>query len=291
MENKWHELYLILSQKQYGNTKLRIIYRRLNYLMGKDPKAPLGKEQILLEIRTLLRQIKEREKTEGIDIYLMTIKCMVDETCFSVESLNEFLDDHNIPFIYIVTDQGNLYDGKFEKRSIVMKEKCLGKFGKVFISHSTIDKAFARALVRLLRDIGLKKEMIFCSSLDPYGVPCNNNICDYIRNEFVQNNPYVIFLLSHNYYDSPVSLNEMGAAWVVQSGYTSFLLPNFDFSDIKGTIDAARIGIKLNGDTEELRNRLIEIRDFLQDAYGLTRIDEREWNLQVNDFINTVQEL
>lgn len=42
---------------------------------------------------------------------------------------------------------------------------------KIFISHSTLDKEYAKILVELLRKIGLKDNNIFCSSYPGFDVP------------------------------------------------------------------------------------------------------------------------
>ncbi len=66
-------------------------------------------------------------------------------------------------------------------------------------------------------------------------------------------------MLSHSYYKSVASLNEMGAAWAMKQRWTGILLPKFNFSDIDGCIDKTQISIKLDDkDRETLRYRLEE---------------------------------
>lgn len=83
----------------------------------------------------------------------------------------------------------------------------------------------------------------------------------------------------------------MGAAWIVRSEYTSFILPGFEFKKIQGAVDPTKIGIKLEGDIEELRCKLIELRDCFQKAFSLERMDEREWNLRTNDFLCALENI
>ncbi len=140
---------------------------------------------------------------------------------------------------------------------------------KVFISHSSQDMAFVQPLIELFEHIGLNADNMFCSSVSGYNVPLDNNICDYLKEQFQNYDLRVIFVLSENYYKSAASLNEMGAAWVLQHKYTSILLPQFDFRDVKGVIDQMRISIKLDSEKFELKMRLNELRDTLIEEVGL----------------------
>lgn len=161
---------------------------------------------------------------------------------------------------------------------------------KIFISHSTRDIAFVRPLVDLFGYIGLTPENIFCSSVPGYSIPLDENIYDYLKKQFQNYDLRVIFVLSENYYNSPASLNEMGAAWVLQYKYTSVLVPQFDFRDIKGVIDQMRISIKLDSDKAELKSRLNELRDTLIQEFGLkTSLSlQNIWECRRDEFIDKV---
>ncbi len=116
------------------------------------------------------------------------------------------------------------------------------------------------------------------------------NIYDYLKEQFQNYDLRVIFVLSENYYNSADSLNEMGAAWVLQHKYTSVLIPQFDFRDIKGVVDHMRISIKLDSDKVELKARLNELRDTLirefslSDSLALQNI----WERHRDEFIDKV---
>ena len=101
------------------------------------------------------------------------------------------------------------------------------KTPKLFISHSTLDQSYVSYLVRLLELLGLNSDNLFCSSAKGYGIPLGRNIYDYLREQFQDFDLRVLFILSDNYYDSVASMNEMGAAWVLQHKYTSILLPRY----------------------------------------------------------------
>lgn len=162
---------------------------------------------------------------------------------------------------------------------------------KVFISHSSKDREYVRALIELLEGIGLSEEDIFCSSIPEYGIPLNNNIYDYLANEFQRNNLIVLYILSDHYYASAACLNEMGAAWVLKKTYSSILLPGFSYKEIEGAIDPCKIGIKLDVDQAELKYRLGELKDLLIDQLSLKLISSGKWERYRDKYINEVQSL
>lgn len=173
---------------------------------------------------------------------------------------------------------------------INMCEKILQKPMKIFISHSSQDLAFVQPLVELFEHIGLTPENMFCSSVPGYNVPLDDNIYDYLMEQFQNYNLRVIFVLSENYYNSPISLNEMGAAWVLHKKYTSVLIPQFDFKDVKGAIDQMRISIKLDSDKNELKMRLNELKTKIVEEFGLSTSSSSQniWERHRDKFIEKV---
>ena len=124
---------------------------------------------------------------------------------------------------------------------------------KIFISHSSKDVKYVEPIVELLADIGMTNDNLFCSSIPDYGIPLNQDIYEYLSSLFSENELYVIFVLSSNYYGSPACLNEMGAAWVLKNEYTSILLPKFEYQEIDGAVNPNKIGMKLDDDDKLLK--------------------------------------
>lgn len=167
------------------------------------------------------------------------------------------------------------------------------KQNKIFISHSSRDMAFVQPLVELFEHMGLKSENMFCSSIPGYNVPLDKNIFDYLKEQFDNYNLRVVFVLSENYYNSPASLNEMGAAWVLRHKYTSILIPQFDFVDIKGVIDKMQISIKLDSDKTELKARLNELRGTIIREFGIkaSLSSQNIWERHRDEFIDKVSSM
>lgn len=156
----------------------------------------------------------------------------------------------------------------------------------VFISHSSKDKDFANALVALLEDIGLDSSNLFCSSVEGYGIALSKDIFETLRSLFNEHNLYVIFIHSPRYYKSAVSLNEMGAAWVLKTDFCSFLTTDMSFSKMEGVVNGSTISIKV--DAEDAPARLTELKNTLIPMFGLQTIDETKWERKRKVFLNQV---
>ena len=157
----------------------------------------------------------------------------------------------------------------------------------VFISHSSNDRPFVEALVDLLESLGLTKANLFCSSVDGYGIPLSGDIFETIRGLFYDHDLYVIFIHSPRYYGSPVSLNEMGAAWVLKTDFCSILTNDMEFKDMTGVVNNNALSIKVNSD--DAPARLTEMKNRLVDMLGLIPIDEIAWDRKRKNFLRLVQ--
>ena len=163
---------------------------------------------------------------------------------------------------------------------------------KIFISHATKDKEYVSAIVNLLESLGFREDEIICSSIPPYCVPLDNNVYDWLVNEFQHCDLHMIFALSRTYYSRPVCLNEMGAAWAMKHKWTAILLPGFGFNEIAGCIDPAQVSIKLDDeDRDTLNFRLGELKDNLITEFGLRTISSALWEKKRNEFLKRIEEV
>jgi len=58
----------------------------------------------------------------------------------------------------------------------------------VFISHSSSDSKYAKCLIKLLKNIGVRGDKIFCSSVPGYKIELGENFLDYIKEKFIKGN-------------------------------------------------------------------------------------------------------
>lgn len=127
---------------------------------------------------------------------------------------------------------------------------------KIFISHSSKDEIYVEKVISIVEAIGVQSGSIFCSSIEGYGIKLGENFLEVLKNE-LNGNVLVIFVISNNFYASPVCLCEMGAAWVKTTQHIPILVPPFSYSDIKGVFPTTQ-GMLLNEKQKfnNLKNRL-----------------------------------
>ena len=101
--------------------------------------------------------------------------------------------------------------------------------------------------MELLEAMGVHQEDIFCCSADGNGIPIGTDWKSYLHKE-LNDNTFVIFLLSKNFYNSPICLCEMGAAWIMTKDHAPILIPPAGYSDLEGVITTQ--GFKINEATQ-----------------------------------------
>lgn len=152
---------------------------------------------------------------------------------------------------------------------------------KIFISHSSNDRKYVEYLADLLECIGISADRIFCTSLEGYGIPLGENFLERIRLEFSEDT-LVLCIISKNFYESPMCLCEMGAAWVKAGTYIPILIPPFDFNDLKGIISMTQ-GLRIND-----KNRLYSLCAAIGEFFGIESFDVNKWERIRDRFVSNV---
>ncbi len=157
---------------------------------------------------------------------------------------------------------------------------------KIFISHSSANKDYGEAIIDLLRGIGVNDDEIIFTSNTAYGIPVGQNIFNWLKSQ-IDDKPFVIYLLSAEYYKSVACLNEMGAAWIVESEHAVLFVPDFDI-DCKefrsGALDPREIGFYLNNE-----ERLLSFIQQLEEKFNLSK-NSVIINQQVKKYLKTIGE-
>lgn len=138
---------------------------------------------------------------------------------------------------------------------------------KIFISHSSKNKEYGELLVDFLRDIGLKEEEIIFTSNVIYGIPIGENIFQWLKKQITER-PFVIYLLSQEYFRSIPCLNEMGAAWIIENQHAMIFTPNFKLDSpefLNGVLDPKEMGFYINDEF-----RLHSFSDQLKNNFNIT---------------------
>jgi len=155
---------------------------------------------------------------------------------------------------------------------------------KLFISHSSQDDSKIKPFIDLIEDIGVPHSQIFYSSHPAYGVGLGENIFTRLKTE-LEGNVFALFMLSENFYKSPVCLCEMGAVWVKSSKQIPILIPPFDYNSIQGVFPNS-LGFKLD-DKKQLNNFKSELESY----FNLTPINFTRWEEKREEYLMKINEL
>ena len=117
---------------------------------------------------------------------------------------------------------------------------------RIFISHASKDKELIGKFVDsiLLLGMGVDSETIAYTSREDTGVPPGESIPEFIQSNIACAD-IVLLMISDNYKDSEVCLNEMGAAWALNKYIIQILLPNTSFNKL-GWLCSLDKAIKIN---------------------------------------------
>lgn len=141
------------------------------------------------------------------------------------------------------------------------KQDSLARYPMVFISHSSKDKdiisSFVEQILRL--GLGLTPDDIAYTSEESFGVEPGENIAKYIH-ENISGATVVLLMISSNYRQSEVCLNEMGAAWALGKKCISVVLPAADFSYL-GWLSSLEKAVQLcnKSQLDSLSDKLAEL--------------------------------
>ena len=104
---------------------------------------------------------------------------------------------------------------------------------RIFISHASKDNELIGKFVDLifLLGMGIDSEIIAYTSREDTGVPAGESIPQFIQDNIACAD-IVLLMISDNYKDSEVCLNEMGAAWALNKHIIQILLPNTSFDKL-----------------------------------------------------------
>lgn len=160
---------------------------------------------------------------------------------------------------------------------------------KIFISHNEKDEPFAKALTKLLLEVGIQHKDIFCSSFPGFGVPMGDKIIETIKSEFDKHQLIVLFIHSPRFYMSHVSLCEMGAAWILGCKVFSFLTKDCSFNELTGVIKADEMVFRA-GQTNTYHT-LNDFKDYLSKKFPLSFDNTSAWESLRNDFIQAVDSI
>lgn len=134
----------------------------------------------------------------------------------------------------VLVDKLERGDWGIEKQVVVpIQPTMLPSNKRIFISHASKDKELIGKFVDsiLLLGMGIDSEIIAYTSREDTGVPAGDSIPQYIQDNIACAD-IILLMISDNYKNSEVCLNEMGAAWALNKHIIQVLLPNTSFDKL-----------------------------------------------------------
>lgn len=199
------------------------VERRLVQLYGENSKELDGFKEI--QFYWILGRIKERE-IHGEQLIKNAENGLYEATLF----LNSLIEDIEV----------------FPDRKLSSEPETPER---IFLSHTKADFLIVKEIVRLLEVLGFDEKTIFCSSYDGYGIPLGENWLEYLKQE-LSGKVVVISLITSNYYNSVVSICEMGAAWALSKTHIPILVPPINFPDLANGVIPHNQGFKINDESK-----------------------------------------
>ena len=156
---------------------------------------------------------------------------------------------------------------------------------KIFISHSSKDKALIEAFVeKIIRlGIGIPIDDIFCTSIETMGIKNGDDMRNHIRQNILGCD-LALLMISRSYIRSSICLNEMGAVWSMPiPNVNVFLLPGCELPQSIGWLYEVK-----KADFLCKSQVLDQLFESLTNAYGIDG-NVAEWGRQRDNFLNTFQ--
>lgn len=152
----------------------------------------------------------------------------------------------------VLVDKLERGDLGIEKQIAVVPTQPLASSKKrIFISHASKDSELIGKFVDsiFLLGMGVDSEIIAYTSREDTGVPAGESIPQFIQDNIACAD-IVLLMISDNYKNSEVCLNEMGAAWALNKHIIQILLPNMSFDKL-GWLCSMDKALKID-DTESI---------------------------------------
>jgi regulator of replication initiation timing len=147
----------------------------------------------------------------------------------------------------------------------------------IFISHAIVDKSVINDLFDLLQTgCDLRKDEIFCSSVEGAGIETGADFLKWIQDHLEQSKIVILFL-TPNYYASKFCLAEMGAAWSLKKEIFPILIP--DMKRDAGLVLTRRQTAVVD------ETGLDDLRDTITKHYSPAGKSTSRWSLKKEQFL------
>lgn len=192
-----------------------------SYPRGSCPQGCKGRDSFVTEMKTLsviLQKTKEHYSTQ-------INKWLIDINAPNSNCVNQYNFHVLMSLLQMLVDENSKYNNT----------------KKIFISHSSNDKEVIENFVDkvLGLGIGLTHEDIFCTSIEDMAIKNGEDIRKHIHDN-IRNADFSFLIISDNYKNSEICINEMGAVWAYDNNVRLYLLPDIKFKEIGWLCDTKK---------------------------------------------------
>lgn len=258
--------------KQLVGSSIKQLIADHNQIIELDTDALDGLSKIVISYNPIRGQI--------IDHKLSNLSCL-DIRRTNLEPPNMmFLPEGCRAYFRMTVSSVNMeYDDSQIKES-ASKEDKETKDKILFISHSSKDKAiivkFVDHILRL--GIGVPPSCIRCTSIEENGIQNGERMREWIHQQ-IRDCRLAFLMISPNYKDSEICLNEMGAIWALEKDVRIYLLPGVDYNSFGWLEEIRQAGKIIDESSLDL------LCDDLTVIYELSN-STADWGRQRREFLN-----
>ena len=154
----------------------------------------------------------------------------------------------------------------------------------IFISHSSKDEWIITPFIDKILNLGMSipRSKIFYTSNEDTTIKSGSDFRKAIQKKLVTANA-VIQIITSNYKDSEICLNEMGAAWVLSKNVIPFIVPPIHFKSV-GFIHSTTQLLKLNDEKD-----LYKFFDDHKELKPQTNFNVSNYHRQVTEFLEIIK--
>ena len=283
----------------FGDARTIVTNAHKKYLLlrtvEKDKLLMFSAKEMEDKLEELTEMLKSMTVPQGLhptDAYYKSLsvdksRALIIENRDLVQRQYAVLQSYIVAKLTEFRRKGKMFDSNTVNESI-KTANTEEKGPVIFLSHRSSDKKYGDALEKLLVGLGVKNHQLIYTSHPLHKIPLDKNIYDYLR-ENIGQRTFVIILWSNEYLESPACLNEMGAAWVMQTDYTNIYTPSFSFGNPKYhecAVDTRKMGAVLNGDSHCKAN-IIEFKNKIVKMFNL-QVDEHTWTYLLDEFVKDI---
>lgn len=133
---------------------------------------------------------------------------------------------------------------------------------------------------------GFPRQQLLYTSDPALGIPLGEEIPDYLHQKLSKDS-YVIFMISNNWYTSPICENEMGAVWHENLEHCNVFLPDFSYYDLKNVASPSEMALSYHDSAPVLRDKLGQLRRQLEKLFNV-QLSDTVWEYSRDQFLAAI---